>query len=235
MKQKKQFTTSKTKSIQHYNTRNLQRLCDVLSDFKMVYQARHIVDCMDQLQLYNEKLRRTIIRAQVRSDLHRKKFYFTAMKGFIKVMARNQEAKYLCKKHLEKKNKIKLRRFFSVIRRVNAFERKWLESVRMELYFSARIQDIFENLKTNIKYERAVRAGNTRRCATFLHLLAIPTEKTRRKWQGLSSKFDRQKARLVLRAIRRNVGMQKRKRLFQRKMNEFRKLQLVKQGFNLLL
>ena len=47
--QKRQFNLSKQKSKLHYSIKNFNTLCQVLDDFRMVYQAKQIVSAMDQI------------------------------------------------------------------------------------------------------------------------------------------------------------------------------------------
>ena len=57
---------------------------------------------------------------------------------------------------------------FKSIKRLNAFERKWLYNVRMELYWGELLTKIMGELRMNIKYEKTKRALAQNRCFFFL-------------------------------------------------------------------
>ena len=39
----------KSKSKLHYSAKNMQRICDILHDIRIVYKARQVVAAMDQI------------------------------------------------------------------------------------------------------------------------------------------------------------------------------------------
>jgi len=173
----------------------------------MVYQAKRVVETMESLQVYSEKVRRTMLRVEAKSNLMRKRTCFKMIRDFINVMSRSREAKIISKKHRAKKDKVVLTRVFRIIRKVNMFERNWLKSVRYELYFQFQMKNILGCLESNIKFERTVRKINAMNCQKFIDLLKVPTDKTRKKYTKLQLKLQYRHLRSYFKEIRRNIRL----------------------------
>ena len=52
---------------------------------------------------------------------------------------------------LERKKK---RRVVQAIKRVNTFEREWIENVRYEIYWKDKMAEVIEMLRQHVKYAR---------------------------------------------------------------------------------
>lgn len=95
-KQKKQFNISKSKSRQHYSQHNFSKLFTTLNHIKVVHHAQAIVQAMDDLKLYAEKVRRTMLRVKVRSNYHQKKLGWMLLKKYIGDVHRKRQNKQIC-------------------------------------------------------------------------------------------------------------------------------------------
>ena len=95
-KQKKQFNISKSKSRQHYSLQNFNKLFTTLNHIKVVHHAQAIVEAMDDLKLYAEKVRRTMLRIKVRSNYHKKKLGLMLLKKYIGDVHRKRQNKQIC-------------------------------------------------------------------------------------------------------------------------------------------
>jgi hypothetical protein len=95
-KQKKQFNISKSKSRQHYSLQNFNKLFTTLNHIKVVHHAQAIVQAMDDVKLYAEKVRRTMLRVKVRSNYHKKKLGLMLLKKYIGDVHRKRQNKQIC-------------------------------------------------------------------------------------------------------------------------------------------
>jgi len=56
-----------------------------ISNIRVKFEARFIVDTFDELMLHSEKVRRTMIRVRTRSNHHRKREGLAMLKAFIRL------------------------------------------------------------------------------------------------------------------------------------------------------
>lgn len=83
MKQKRQYNVSKVKSKAHYTKENIIKFSQACQTLRIKCEARGLVDSFDELMLYSEKIRRTMIRVRVRSNHLCKRAALKMMKEYI--------------------------------------------------------------------------------------------------------------------------------------------------------
>lgn len=81
---------------------------------------------MDYLKLHSEKVRRTSLRVQVRSNHYRKKFVLAVFKQYVADRARKVVNQKICDHYLKVCRASKLRKIIISIMRVNYFEAQWI-------------------------------------------------------------------------------------------------------------
>lgn len=95
---------------------------------------------------------------------------------------------------------------------MNIFERKWIKNVRFELYFGEIVQNMFDNIKKNVKLEKYQRTLAMNRCYHFLLQLKAMAEKTHDKVENLKYKFSRRTSRLIISILKSNIARKQYKR-----------------------
>ena len=128
-----------------------------------------------------------------------------------------------------------LRKMIGYFKKVARFEQVWLDKVRLEIYFNGLQQEIVEAMRQNVKYERAAKVVMTRRKFLFIHQLKKMADRTHVKWTDVRTRFKRRQGRALIRVLKENIKIQKRKRECARLAKEMRTRILLKLGFSKIL